>query len=88
MPIVSQFYGIIIYLYRELNGQHHMPHVHAQYGEFELSVTFEGDIIAGEFPHKQRKLVEAWVALHEMDLRSAWKEYNDNGMIHHIKGLE
>ncbi len=88
MPIISQFYGIIIYLYRELNGQHHMPHVHAKYGEFDLSVSFEGEIIAGEFPNKQRKLVEAWVALHENDLRTAWKEYNESGIVHLIKGLE
>ena len=38
MPIISQFYGILIYLYRELNGQHNIPHIHAQYGEFEMSI--------------------------------------------------
>lgn len=88
MPIISQFYGILIYLYRELNGQHKKPHVHAQYGEYEMSISFDGDIIAGNFPNKQRKLVEAWVALHEDELKAAWKAYNESGEVIKIKGLE
>ncbi|MDR1565472.1 MAG: DUF4160 domain-containing protein [Oscillospiraceae bacterium] len=35
MPIISSFYGILIYIYRELNGSHHTPHFHAKYSEFE-----------------------------------------------------
>ena len=54
MPIISQFYGILIYLYRELNGQHNTPHIHALYGEYEMSVSFSGEIIVGNFPNKQR----------------------------------
>lgn len=88
MPIISQFYGILIYLYRELNGQHNIPHVHAQYGEYELSISFDGNIITGNLPNKQRKLVEAWVALHEDELKAAWKAYNESGEIIKIKGLE
>ena len=88
MPIISQFYGILIYLYRELNGQHNIPHVHAQYGEFELSISFDGNIITGNLPNKQRKLVEAWVALHEDELKAAWKVYNESGELIKIKGLE
>jgi hypothetical protein len=88
MPIISQFYGILIYLYRELNGQHNKPHIHAQYGDFEMSVSFEGEIIVGSFPNKQRKLVEAWVALHEDELNAAWKAYNESGYVVKIKGLE
>jgi hypothetical protein len=88
MPLISQFYGILIYLYRELNAKHKMPHIHAQYGEHEMSVSFDGDIIAGSLPTKQRKLVEAWIALHEDELRAAWKVYNESGEIIKIKGLE
>lgn len=65
-----------------------MPHIHAQYGEHEMSVSFDGDIIAGSLPTKQRKLVEAWIVLHEDELRAAWKVYNESGEIIKIKGLE
>ena len=53
-----------------------------------MSVSFDGDIIAGSLPTKQRKLVEAWIALHEDELRAAWKVYNESGEIIKIKGLE
>lgn len=28
MPLISQFYGILIYMYRELGGHHNEPHIH------------------------------------------------------------
>ena len=27
MPLISQFYGILIYLYKELGGHHNKPHI-------------------------------------------------------------
>ena len=61
MPLISTFYGILIYLYSEIGIKQSMPHIHAKYNEFELVVSSDGEIIAGEdkFPSKQRKLVEA-----------------------------
>ena len=31
MPVISQFYGILIYMYRELGGHHKQPHIHVKY---------------------------------------------------------
>ncbi|MBN1576482.1 MAG: DUF4160 domain-containing protein [Chitinispirillaceae bacterium] len=33
MPTISMFYGIIIFLYFFDNQKHHLPHIHAEYGE-------------------------------------------------------
>jgi hypothetical protein len=33
MPILSMFYGIIIRMYYADNRQHHIPHIHAEYGD-------------------------------------------------------
>jgi hypothetical protein len=63
LPIISQFYGILIYIYKELGGQHGIPHFHAKYSEYESVYDFEGNLIAGELPKKQRRLVEAWCEL-------------------------
>ncbi len=30
MPLISQFYGILIYLYKELGGHHNKPHIHVK----------------------------------------------------------
>jgi hypothetical protein len=30
MPALSMFFGIIVRMYREQGGRHHLPHVHAE----------------------------------------------------------
>lgn len=57
MPVISSFAGILIYIYLEKNGKHKTPHVHAIYNEFDMSIDFEGNILAGELPPKKQKLV-------------------------------
>ena len=37
---------------------------------------------------KQRKLVEAWIELHQDELNAAWYALNNDGEIIKIKGLE
>jgi len=74
MPIISMFYGIIIRMYLLDNKQHNVPHIHAKYAEFEASITIEeGDILAGELPRKQLRLVQAWIELHRDELLANWE---------------
>lgn len=63
MPIISQFYGILIYIYLELGGHHNKPHIHAKYGEYDISITIDGTLINGKMPKKQQKLIEAWIEI-------------------------
>lgn len=88
MPLVSSFYGILIYIYRERGTQHNIPHVHAMYNEYDIAIDFEGNILAGTMPKKQQKLVEAWVLIHSEELKATWKAYTDFGELIKIKGLE
>ncbi len=88
MPLISSFYGILIYMYKELHNPHNIPHIHAKYGDFDASFNFNADILAGNLPRKQQKLVEAWILLHEDELNAAWKVLIENGEIIKIKGLE
>ena len=50
MPIISQFYGILIYIYKEFGGKHNSPHFHAKYAEFECVYDFEGNVLDGGLP--------------------------------------
>jgi len=88
VPLISSFYGILIYMFKELNSPHKVPHFHAVYGEYRLSMDFLGEILAGTLPRKQLKLVEAWTAIHEDELRAAWIALNENGEVIKIRGLE
>ena len=74
MPIISMFYGIIIRLYVIDNLHHALPHLHANYGEFEASIGIdEGMILAGQLPRKQLRLVQAWIELHRDELLADWE---------------
>jgi hypothetical protein len=74
MPIISMFYGIIIRLYLLDNKQHNVPHIHARYADFEASVSIEdGEILAGELPRMQLRLVQAWIELRRDELMADWQ---------------
>ena len=73
MPTLSLFYGIIIRMYSEANSKHKMPHIHAEYQNKKAVFGLDGEMIDGELPAKQRKMVEAWIAIHEEDLMANWK---------------
>ena len=66
MPEISRFFGIIIYMYAK---DHLPPHFHAIYNENEGLFSVEtGNIIQGDLPRKQIRLVQAWVELHREEL--------------------
>ena len=74
MPTISMFYGVLILMYFYDNKKHHLPHVHAEYGEYEPSFSIEdGVILAGNFPKNKTKLVQAWIEIHKEDLFVDWK---------------
>jgi hypothetical protein len=87
MPILSQFYGILIYIYKEIGGQHNMPHFHVKYAEYEGAYDFEGNRLSGDLPAKQHKLVAAWCVLHYDELNAAWTAWNESGEVIKIPGL-
>ena len=74
MPVISMFYGIIIRMYF-LDDQHHRaPHIHARYAEFEASMRIaDGEVLAGELPRKQLRLVQAWIELRRDELLADWE---------------
>lgn len=75
MPELSRFFGIIIRMYAELNAPHHTPHFHAYYQD-EVAVygIDPVELIAGELPKRQHRLVEAWAELHQAELLVDWQQ--------------
>ncbi len=74
MPVISMFYGIIIRLYFLDNQHRHLPHIHAKYAEFEASIGIgDGEVLSGELPRKQLRLVQAWTELHRDELIADWE---------------
>ena len=74
---MSQFYGIIITMYFNDTDRHHLPHIHVQYAEYRCTFDFNGNVLSGNIPNKQRKLVEAWIELRKEELIALWNILQD-----------
>ena len=72
MPEISRFYGLVIKLLYNDDEQHHKPHVHVKYGEYKASVGLDGEVLAGQIPVKQYRMLAAWLVIHEEELYRAW----------------
>lgn len=70
MPVISMFFGIIVTINPE---DHEPPHIHVRYQGHEAAFTFDGEVLAGELPRKQRRLVQAWIELHADELEADWE---------------
>lgn len=46
------FYGIVIRMYREQGGKHKMPHIHAEYADYEAVFDFDSILLEGGLPKK------------------------------------
>jgi len=73
MPEIARFFGIIIRMFAESGAPHHRPHFHAYYQDrVGVFAVDEIELIAGELPRRQQRLVEAWAELHQLDLLADW----------------
>lgn len=72
MPSLSTFYGLIIWMYKEIGGKHNVPHIHVQYGEENLVISLDGDVLEGSIPRNKKKLLDAWMEIHHDELVANW----------------
>ena len=73
MPIISQFYGIIIRMYF-LQSEHNPPHIHTIYGDFVAVISInDGKILFGTLPNKAYNLVKEWLTINRDELLNMWK---------------
>lgn len=74
MPTVSMFYGIVVTIYYYDNRQHNIPHIHVRYQDTKAIFTIENaDMIEGNLPNKQKRLVQAWMEIHKDELVADWE---------------
>ncbi len=74
MPTISMFYGIVVMIYYYDNRQHNIPHIHVRYQDTKAIFTIENaDMIEGNLPNKQKRLVQAWMEIHKDELVADWE---------------
>jgi hypothetical protein len=74
MPEISRFFGIVIRMFVEAGGPHHLPHFHAYYQE-DVGIYGLDPIerVAGSLAKRQERLVLAWAELHREELIANWE---------------
>ena len=76
MPTIHIIGAIRILMYFD---DHAPPHFHAEYGEYEALISINLiEIMRGELPTRQRKVVLKWAKAHQAFLKEKWKEFNPN----------
>ena len=88
MPIISQFYGIVVRMFFDDYQKHNLPHIHVEYSEYDAVFNFEGNIIKGKLPKRQIKLVQAWIEIHKEELNTLWKLAKNEKQIFKIDPLK
>ena len=73
MPEISRFFGIVVRMFVEAGGSHHLAHFHAYYQD-DIAIYGIAKIerLAGSLPTRQERLVLAWAELHQDELLANW----------------
>lgn len=70
MPVVSMFYGIVIYIFYD---EHNPPHFHAEYAGYKALITMKDKTVKGEMPKRALKLIFEWMEKHQDQLLEDWE---------------
>ena len=70
MPTLSMFFGIIIRMFAD---DHNPPHFHASYQGADATFDLWGNLLEGDMPSKQQKLIAAWAEIHHDELVANWE---------------
>ena len=88
MPEICRFQGIIIRMFWETGGQHHVPHLHASYqGQVASYRIDSAEPLAGELPTRQHRLLVAWIELHKDELQENWQRAANQEPLNKISPL-
>ena len=73
MPEISRFFGIVIRMFAESGGVHHLSHLHARAGsDTAVYSIVDGARLGGSLPLAKERLVLAWIELHREELEENW----------------
>jgi len=60
-------------MFVEVGEPHHRSHFHAYYQEYAAAIAIDSlEVLGGELPKPQQRLVEAWAEIHRAELEQDW----------------
>jgi len=86
VPRISEFLGIVIYMYYK---DHMPPHFHAIYAQYEAEVNIDTvKLLEGSLPRRAQSLVLEWAAMYQEELRANWELARAGQPLRRIPPLE
>jgi predicted ABC-type transport system involved in lysophospholipase L1 biosynthesis ATPase subunit len=86
MPTISRFMGIAIMMYFD---DHPPPHFHARSGEFSAKIRTDTlELLVGDLPRRELRLVLAWAELHALELQENWRRAREGETLLAIEPLQ
>lgn len=84
MPVLSRFYGIVVYMnYRD----HEPSHFHARYQDQEVLVEIQSGLVTGIFSKRALRLLFEWMELHKEELEENWARARNREPLEPIEPL-
>ncbi|MHB8897503.1 MAG: DUF4160 domain-containing protein [Thermoguttaceae bacterium] len=85
MPEISRFLGIHVRVHYRDPGT---PHVHAQYGDYEVTLEIDSGVVSGQFPRRALAALLEWHSLHRDELERAAQQSARQYQVDRIEPLE
>jgi len=55
-------------------GEHNPPHIHGYYQDNKVVISINDcEILGGQVPPRQLRLIQAWIEIHRDELLANWK---------------
>ena len=85
MPVISRFFGIVIFMYWR---EHAPPHFHAKYQDQEVTVEVDAGQVAGRMVPKAVALIQEWRERYRAQLLENWALAEQRRPLKRIPPLE
>lgn len=85
MPIISRFFGILIYIYWR---EHEPAHFHAKYGSDDIIVEIETGKVTGKISKRALSMIQEWRKIHKEELMNDWELAKQKKSLAKIEPLE
>jgi Domain of unknown function (DUF4160) len=86
VPRISTFYGVTIYMYWN-ERDHPVAHFHAYHAGQRVSISVDGDVLAGSLEGRALRLVREWSVLRREELLANWELARRNEPMLNIEPL-
>jgi Domain of unknown function (DUF4160) len=73
LPRISEFFGIVIYMYWLDEQKHKMPHFHARFAGDEAVFDLTGKCLGGNLGPRAERLIREWCSERQAELQEAWQ---------------